>query len=66
MAAITKLGWTNISAKVTNFKSVAGVVGPSNASANTRMIYERYNALSVPELEALVTGLVEKGSRTSK
>ena len=54
MAAITRLDWTNISAKVTNLKSVAGVIGESNASRNTREIYARYGLLSIPELEALL------------
>ncbi len=54
MAAITNLDYSNISAKVTNFKSVAGVIGPSNASTNTREVYEKYHQMSIPELEALV------------
>lgn len=53
MAALTRLDYTNISAKVTNFKSVAGVIGESNASSNTRRIYAQYGQLSIPELEAL-------------
>ena len=54
MAAITHLDYTNISAKVTNFKSVAGVIGPSNASSNTREVYAKYGHLSAAELEALL------------
>lgn len=54
MASITRLEYTNISAKVTNYKSVAGIIGESNASINTREIYARYGQLSLPELKALL------------
>lgn len=54
MAAVTRLEYTNISAKVTNYKSVAGVIGESNASVNTREIYARHGLQSIPEIEALL------------
>jgi len=57
MASTTNLDPTNISAKVSNFKSVAGVNKPSNASTNTIEIYNKYRKLSVIELEKLAKTL---------
>ena len=54
MAGYTDLDPTNISAKVTNYKSVAGVIRHSNASKNIVEIYEKYGHLSVGELEKMV------------
>jgi hypothetical protein len=57
MAAITKLDVGNISAKISNYKSVAGVNKPSNASKNTKQIYQKYGHLSIAEIESLIVGL---------
>lgn len=54
MSRITGLDPSNISAKVGNFKSVAGVNARSNASKNTVDLYARFGDKSVAELEALV------------
>jgi hypothetical protein len=54
MSRLTGLDPTNISAKVGNFKSVAGVNRPSNASTNTVELYAKFGGRSIPELEALV------------
>ena len=54
MEKITNLDAGNISAKVSNFKSVAGINNDSNASQNTKDIYAKYKNTSLPELEALL------------
>lgn len=47
----------NLSAKVSNYKSVAGVNKPSNASENTIAMYKRHGRKSSAEL----TLLLERG-----
>jgi len=54
MSKITKLDSGNISAKVCNYKSVAGVNNNSNASINTVAIYHKYGHLSIQEVEKLI------------
>ena len=54
MARSTMLDAGSISAKVSNYKSVAGVNNASNASVNTVVLYQNYGHLSVQELEKLV------------
>ena len=54
MALKTNLDAGNISAKVSNYKSVAGINKPSNASVNTKEIYKRYSSFSLTEVETLV------------
>lgn len=54
MAKVSNLDPGNISAKVSNFKSVAGVNNASNASTNTIEIYEKYGEHTISELEALL------------
>ncbi|WP_375748398.1 hypothetical protein [Vibrio sp. HN007] len=44
----------NISAKICNYKSVAGVNNTSNASVNTKQLYSRYGDRSIAELEGLI------------
>ena len=44
----------NLSAKVCNYKSVAGINKPSNASENTVSIYKKYGKLSMIEIQSLV------------
>ncbi len=51
MSLSAKLDPTNISAKVGNYKSVAGVNRASNASKNTVEIYKKYGHLLIDELE---------------
>ena len=50
LSRITKLGTGSISAKVCNYKSVAGVNNESNASLKTKEIYKRFGHLSIQEL----------------
>ncbi len=52
MSKITKLDPSNISAKVANYKSVAGINNHSNASNNTIKFYKEYGELSIQELES--------------
>ncbi len=57
MSQITNLEAGNISAKVSNYKSVAGVNKPSNASTNTVETFEKYKNHSIAELEMLISNL---------
>ncbi|ANQ19623.1 hypothetical protein ACBZ91_03085 [Vibrio natriegens] len=45
----------NISAKICNYKSVAGINNESNASVNTKKLYSRYGHKSITELQELIT-----------
>jgi len=57
MSKITKLEPGNISAKVGNYKSVAGVNNHSNASINTIKFYEKYSSLSIQEIENILNDI---------
>ena len=57
MSKITNLDPGNISAKVSNYKSVAGVNNPSNASVNTTKIYKKYRDLSIKEVENILNDI---------
>lgn len=57
MSQKTNLEAGNISAKVSNYKSVAGVNKPSNASTNTIETFEKYKDFSITELEKVVLNL---------
>ena len=50
----TNLDPGNLSAKISNYKSVAGVNKHSNASSNTVELYNKYKNLSIHELENLL------------
>jgi hypothetical protein len=54
MARNSNLSPGNISAKVCNYKSVAGVNKGSNASLNTKEIYRKYINTSISDLEKVV------------
>ena len=54
MSMVTKLDPGNISAKVSNYKSVAGVNNASNASTNSIELYKLYCHLSIVELNKMV------------
>lgn len=54
MALLSKLDAGNISAKVSNYKSVAGINKPSHASVNTIDLYKRYCDFSIPQLKELI------------
>lgn len=51
MARKTNLDVGNISAKVSNYKSVAGINNDSNASMKTKEIYGKYNMLSISQIQ---------------
>jgi hypothetical protein len=50
----TGLSARSLSAKVSNFKSVAGVNNKSNASANTQSIYAEFGCLSSKEVMEVI------------
>lgn len=54
LAASTGLPVRSVSAKIGNFKSLAGLIEPSNWSQNSAVIWERYGHLSAAEVQALV------------
>lgn len=54
MSRITGLDPASISAKVGNYKSLAGINKSSNASVNSRDVYERYGRTAIDALEAMV------------
>ncbi|MGY5693205.1 hypothetical protein ACXHQ2_23210, partial [Vibrio chemaguriensis] len=47
----------NISAKICNYKSVAGINNESHASINTRDFYNKYKSYSISEIHDLVKSL---------
>ncbi len=51
----TNLDAGNISAKVSNYKSVAGINNNSNASSDTKENYSRYKDYSIAKLEELIS-----------
>ena len=57
MASKTNLDAGNISAKVSNYKSVAGINKPSNASVETKETFKKYGRLSLLELEDVISKL---------
>ena len=54
MSILTNLDAGNISAKVSNYKSVAGINKKSNASASTIDFYRRYGQHSSLELDEVI------------
>ena len=54
MAKNTNLSEGSISAKVSNYKSVAGINNNSNASKSTKLFYIKYKSLSIQELEQII------------
>ena len=51
----TNLDAGNISAKVSNYKSVAGINNDSNASSDTKDTYLKYKNYSIEKLEELIS-----------
>lgn len=58
MASKCNLTIGSISAKVSNYKSLAGVNNKSNSSNNSKIIYKKYHQFSVIELEKLIFELM--------
>lgn len=57
MSKSTHLDSGNISAKICNIKSIAGVNNTSNYSQNTKKIYDTYHNLSIEELKMKINHL---------
>ncbi|WP_146032944.1 hypothetical protein [Geothermobacter hydrogeniphilus] len=57
MSKITGLEPGNISAKVSNYKSVAGINNNSNSSVNTVDFYCKYTHLSIQEIQKIIDNL---------
>ena len=51
----TNLETGNISAKVSNYKSVAGISNSSNASSDTKENYLKYKDYSIAKIEELIS-----------
>lgn len=60
MEKSTELDAGNISAKVGNYKSVAGVNNHSNASTNTIKFFKKYGNLTIKEIEKQITEIQNK------
>jgi hypothetical protein len=58
VARKSNLSSGSISAKVSNFKSLAGINNKSNASNNSKIIYKKYHQYSVVDLEKLISELI--------
>ena len=56
LSSQTSLDASNISAKVSNFKSEAGINSESNSSEATKVLYQRYGSLTLNEVKALYEG----------
>lgn len=54
MSLITKISPSIISAKVSVYKSVAGVNNATKVAVNTVEVYKKYGHLSAQELEKLI------------
>lgn len=63
LSRITGIPTGSISAKVCNYKSLAGVNADSNASVNTVRIYKDYGQRSVRELEDVLGSSDRAGGR---
>ncbi len=51
------LSYGNISAKVSNYKSVAGINKPSNASLAAKNNYKKYKNHSISELDIIINDM---------
>ena len=54
---LSNLTTGSISAKVSNYKSLAGINNKSNFSNNSKIIYEKYKQYSISELEKVIAEL---------
>ena len=54
LALFTVLKVRSISAKVGNYKSEAGITNSSNSSTNTKLIFQKYNEMSIETIESLL------------
>lgn len=58
LARISKLSKESISAKVSNFKSLAKINNNSNASKNSKLIFEKYNGYTIIELQKMISEFI--------
>ena len=59
LSALTGLSSGNLSAKICNYKSVAGDNNESNASANTEYFANEYSRLSIAQIESIISEMAE-------
>lgn len=50
---VHRLSVRSVNAKIGNFKSLAGLIGPSNWSQNSKAAWEKYGHLSAVEIQSL-------------
>lgn len=59
LAELTGLETGNLSAKICNYKSIAGDNNDSNASANSRFFYNEFADFSIAQLEKITSLLAD-------
>lgn len=59
IACKSNLSSESLSAKVSNYKSLAGINNKSNASTNSKIIFEKYKQYSIPDLDKIITTLTK-------
>ena len=57
MSAVIELTPESISAKICNYKTVAGVNAHSNASANTKRLFKKHSDCTIAEIEKIIATL---------
>ena len=57
IATKNNLSTGSLSAKVSNYKLLAGINNKSNASKNSKIIYEKHMQFSILELEKVIVEL---------
>lgn len=62
LSDLMNISSSSISAKICNFKSIAGIDNHSNASENTIRIYKQHGQLSARELEGVLVNQCRKAS----
>lgn len=55
LSGLTGISAGSLHSKIGNYKSMAGVIGDSNASQGTRDVYRQYGGSSIAELESLLS-----------
>lgn len=58
LARTSKLSKESISAKVSNFKSLAKINNNSNASKNSKLVFEKYNGYTIVELQKTISEFI--------
>ena len=55
LSSLTGISAGSLHSKIGNYKSMAGVIGDSNASQGTRHVYKEYGESSTAELESILS-----------